>query len=99
MSLEVSTQKIHKVAESGAFFTVVMRPERLEYQLPVLQETHAEQVFESIWVQRVSLQVEEQVARIRLRHAVEAATRFARDHLGFVFPGLPFVVLQRRLAA
>jgi hypothetical protein len=50
-------------------------------------------------MKRISLHVEKQIAGIGPGQPSEAAAGLAVKDLGFVFVGLPFVHLQRRLGA
>ena len=93
----MACQEFHELGERGALLLVVMRPEGLENEFPVLHEAESEQVFKAVGVERVALHVEEKVARIRFWQPGKASARFALNQFDFILASPPFMLLECRL--
>ena len=104
VALDARGEEVHELLEGALLAGAVVRPERLEARAAVLEIAHAEEVFEPARLERVALHVEEHVARVGLRQALEAAARSignegsGRQEFELRLAGLAALELQARLA-
>ncbi len=101
----MAVQPRHDVIDEGLegqlLFAAVMRPERHEALVAVIDDVQSEQVLQPAFLQRIAFHVEEHVARVGLRHAFKAAQRGVVRVFGDAVPMAaavgPGAQLQRRL--
>src|SRR6185312_10319814 len=97
---EARGEEVHEALEGALLAGAVVGPERLEARRAVLLVAVAEEILQASGLEGVALHVEEHVARVGRRHAVESAPAVGvgLEELVPGFPGLAAVDLQACLS-